>query len=181
MMCAPAILAHPCPCTGARWPLQQSERRPHTPLPHRNLMLLSLAASFAGVVRNPAAAACCHLLPPAIAALLHWCYPACLLQLLLPLLSGCPPPLPSVVAESHTCPVACTSPAADSGASNVAICLNKDDLGSSSAASLPFLRRVEALYAVRWAVPPPCTAVHTHLQHLCGCPIACFATVFSKA
>lgn len=62
---------------------KQSEHRPHAPLPHRNLLLLSLAASFA----------------------------------------------------------------ADSGASNVAICLNKDDLGSSSAASLPFLRRVEALYA----------------------------------
>ncbi|PSC74888.1 family transcriptional regulator [Micractinium conductrix] len=56
--------------------------RYHDPLPHRNLLLLSLAASFA----------------------------------------------------------------ADTGATNVAICLNRDHLGTYSSASLPFLRTVEALY-----------------------------------
>lgn len=57
-------------------------RRYHDPLPHRNLLLLSLAASFA----------------------------------------------------------------ADSGAANIAICLNKDDLGVYSSASLPFLHHIESLY-----------------------------------
>ncbi|KAL4419973.1 hypothetical protein ABPG75_007071 [Micractinium tetrahymenae] len=57
-------------------------KRYHDPLPHRNLLLLSLAASFA----------------------------------------------------------------ADSGASNVAICLNKDDLGGYSSAAMPFLRHIEGLY-----------------------------------
>jgi hypothetical protein len=59
----------PFPCAAGCCPLQQSEHRPHAPLPHRNLLLLSLAASFAGVVRDPAAAA-------AIAALPEHCLPA---------------------------------------------------------------------------------------------------------
>lgn len=40
-------------------------------------------------------------------------------------------------------------PAADSGAANIAICLNKDDLGVYSSASLPFLHHIESLYEVR--------------------------------
>ncbi|KAL4420121.1 hypothetical protein ABPG77_000292 [Micractinium sp. CCAP 211/92] len=57
-------------------------RRYHDPLPHRNLLLLSLAASFA----------------------------------------------------------------ADTGASNVAICLNRDDIGGYSTATMPFLRHTEGLF-----------------------------------
>lgn len=39
--------------------------------------------------------------------------------------------------------------AADCNASNVAICLDKDDLGVYSSATLPFLHNVQDLYQVR--------------------------------
>lgn len=39
-------------------------------------------------------------------------------------------------------------PAADCNASNVAICLDKDDLGVYSSATLPFLHNVQDLYQV---------------------------------
>lgn len=70
--------------------LATSGHRYHDPLPHRNMLLLSLAASFA----------------------------------------------------------------ADCNASNVAICLDKDDLGVYSSATLPFLHNVQDLYQ---SLQPPLT------------------------
>lgn len=63
-----------------------------------------------------------------------------------------PPSLPQLPracsCQRTAAPPRPTPCAADSQAANVAICLNRDDVGAYSSATMPFLRHIEGLYQV---------------------------------
>lgn len=76
---------------------------------------------------------------------------------------------PSTPHPTHpTCPSS-HPPAADSGAAHVAICLNREDLGGYSSASMPFLRHIEGLYQARKSIfSGPETALACSSSEGCG-------------